>query len=65
MTSNKGFCPILKSSCRRDCQWCDVVTILDEDGAEEELVCAITNIASFMLGAMVDEDGWIYYDGDE
>lgn len=59
---NRAFCPILKDDCRRDCQWCDVVTELDDNGCNEELVCAIANIAAFAMAPYIDEDGWAYDD---
>lgn len=55
-----GFCPIIQGDCRRDCQWCDVVTHLEEDGASQELVCAVMGLYASMLD--LDADGWLIDD---
>lgn len=58
--SNNGFCPLIKGECRRDCKWCDPVTVMDDEGFDEELVCQVANIASsIMLGfGFIEPDGW-------
>lgn len=57
---NQRFCPLIQGDCRRDCQWCDTVIDLSEDGASETLVCAVMGIYAQMLV----EDEWFPDDCD-
>lgn len=59
--TNKPFCPLIKDDCRRDCQWCDPVTEISEDGIGERLECAIMDIAAAALNmaGVIDENGWM------
>lgn len=59
--SNKRFCPMINDDCRRDCQWCDPVTELTDDGIMETLECAMMDIAAGMLAlsGIINDDGWL------
>lgn len=50
------FCPLTKSYCRTDCRWCYLDWVIDEDGVDEIVNCAVNLIVEIM-----DSEEWEDY----
>ena len=46
---DRNHCPLLDSSCRRDCAWFHSFVEMDEEGMSQDDYCALNVIVSYLV----------------
>ena len=47
--NNRIHCPLLDSTCRKDCAWFHTFVGVDEDGMTQDEYCAVNVIVNYLV----------------